>query len=849
MHLRGFSFATVFCAAIIVPKLAAYSLYGSKWTTSTVTMHLQLGAGSGVLLDGFSSWGASAEDALFTWNSHIGATKFAVVRDSTVARSSSNNNVFFNGDVNGQAWGTGVLAVTLIRSVGTSHVETDVIFNNRLNWNSYRGALRSAPAGGTLLDFHRVALHEFGHALGLDHPDEEGQTVSAIMNSRVSSLDALTADDIAGGQALYGSGVSAGTPPVITAQPTSRSVTVGQSTTFAVSASGTSPLSYRWTKSGTTIPGATGATFTLASVTLADAGGYAVVVSNSAGSATSNTATLTVSDPATPPPSPPPPPPPPPPSPPPPSTAPPATIAPAILVAPVSQTANAGGTVSFYVVTSGTTPIRDQWRKDGTNLAGGTSSTLSLTNVQPSQAGNYSVTVSNAAGTVTSASAVLIVHTLPVIVTPPVDQTVPIGGRLRLTVVANGDSLTYAWRKDGAALAGTTGTSYDVAAAQPSHGGSYTVVVTGPAGSVTSAAARVSVVAVAPTVTTAPVAQTANASEGVTFTVAANGTPPLAYQWFKDAQEIPGATGSTLALAAVRAGDAGEYAVRISNGAGSVTSPTATLEVKSSRLVNLSTRAFVPAGGTLTPGFFIRGAGSKPLLIRAIGPTLRLFGIERALAETRLELIAQGSSAPVETEEVQHALSDNEAAALVGAFPLDPAGQDAAVQTSLISRGYTVRVSPGAAGMAGIALAEIYDADSPTSFAQLVNVSTLGFVGSGENVLTAGFVISGNASKQLLIRAVGPGLVPFGVGDTLPDPQVAVVRQGATEPLAMNDNWSNAANLRAAFTASGAFGLPGESNDAAILVTLEPGAYTVIVSSVTANVTGQALVEIYDLDQ
>ena len=79
--------------------------------------------------------------------------------------------------------------------------------------------------------------------------------------------------------------------------------------------------------------------------------------------------------------------------------------------------------------------------------------------------------------------------------------------------------------------------------------------------------------------------------------------------------------------------------------------------------------------------------------------------------------------------------------------------------------------------MAGIALAEIYDADSPTSFAQLVNVSTLGFVGSGENVLTAGFVISGTTSKRLLIRAVGPGLISFGVGDILADPQVAVVEK------------------------------------------------------------------------
>jgi hypothetical protein len=852
MHFRAFLAATLFSVVGFTPHSSAYSLFGSKWSTATITMQLQLGAGSGVLLDGFSSWGASAEDALFTWNSHISSSKFAVVRDSTAPKVAGNrlNNVFFSDDVNGQAWGTGVLAVTIIyTSGGTSQTETDVLFNNRLSWNSYRGPLRAASSGGTLHDFHRVALHEFGHALGLDHPDEKGQSVSALMNSRVSALDALTSDDIAGGQSLYGPAVAVVAPPVITTHPTSRSVLVGQSTTFSVVANSTAAMTYRWTKSGATIIGATGATYTLASAVLTDAASYAVVVSNSAGSVTSTAATLAVTSPVTPtppPPTPPPPTPPPPTVPTPPPT--PAIAAPAILVAPASQSVNAGNAASFYVVTSGTAPLSYQWRKDGVTLPGATGSTLSIPNLQASHAGNYNVTVSNAAGSVTSTAAALTVHALPVIVTPPADQTIAIGERLRLSVVASGTSLSYAWRKDGAALPGASTATYEIAAAQVSHSGSYTAVVTSTAGSVTSAAARVAVVAVAPTVRTAPLAQTANAGEAVTFSVTANGTPPFTYQWFKDTQELPGATSATLSLNAVRTAEGGQYVVRISNAAGSIASSPAMLTVRSSRLVNLSTRAFVPAGGTLTPGFFIRGSGSKPLLIRAIGPTLRQFGVERALSATRLELIAQGSAAPLAREEIQHAITDNEAAALVGAFPLAPDARDAAVQTSLLPSGYTVRVSPGEAGLAGIALAEIYDADSPTSRAQLVNVSTLGFVGAGENVLTAGFAISGNASKRLLIRAVGPGLAQFGVGDTLPDPQLAVVRQGGAEPLAMNDNWPNVENVRAASTAAGAFSLPVGSPDAALVVTLEPGAYTVIVSSVISSVTGQALVEIYDLD-
>src|SRR5688572_18799727 len=236
MHLRVLIAASLFCVAAFVPQSAAYSLFGSKWTTSTVTMQLQLGASSGVLLDGFSSWGASAEDALFTWNGHISSSKFAVVRDSTASRVAGNrlNNVFFSDDVNGQPWGSRVVAVTIIYSSGSAQSETDVLFNNRMTWNSYRGPQRFTNDGGRLNDFHRVALHEFGHALGLDHPDEEGQSVSAIMNSQVTALDALTSDDIAGGQALYGPAGVVVSPPTITTQPTSRSILVGQSTTFSV---------------------------------------------------------------------------------------------------------------------------------------------------------------------------------------------------------------------------------------------------------------------------------------------------------------------------------------------------------------------------------------------------------------------------------------------------------------------------------------------------------------------------------------------------------------------------------------------------------------------------------------
>ena len=204
---RGARVLALGVLALLPAQLPAYNLSGQRWTGTTVVMQLQLGPSSGALLDGSASWGAAAEDALAQWNASLTNVHFTVVRDSTAPMASGNgfNNVFWSPTVYGGAWGSRTLAITLSNYNTSTHAytEADVLFNNTLNWNSYRGALRTAAGGGTLYDFHRVALHEFGHALGLNHPDDIGQSVSAVMNSATSNVDSLTADDIAGAQAIY----------------------------------------------------------------------------------------------------------------------------------------------------------------------------------------------------------------------------------------------------------------------------------------------------------------------------------------------------------------------------------------------------------------------------------------------------------------------------------------------------------------------------------------------------------------------------------------------------------------------------------------------------------------------
>jgi hypothetical protein len=200
------------CAAVRIAH--GFALEGQSWPQgANIVMQLSLG-GNQTLIDNSGSFGVSAEDALSLWNEHLNNVSFSVVRNSDVSPSSGDNlnSVFFSDSVFGSDFGSDTLAVTLRLFQGSTLVEADVVFNNSKSFNSYRGSLRQAQGGGTLHDFHRVALHEFGHVLGLDHPDEANQNKVAVMNSRESDVDALQQDDVDGAQYLYGSAPPHSTP-------------------------------------------------------------------------------------------------------------------------------------------------------------------------------------------------------------------------------------------------------------------------------------------------------------------------------------------------------------------------------------------------------------------------------------------------------------------------------------------------------------------------------------------------------------------------------------------------------------------------------------------------------------
>ncbi len=199
---------------LLAPATHAYVLEGPRWPNNkTITMTLGLGTPNRTLSDGATDWNPIAQEALNIWNGYLGSgVRFAgqAAGTQTGVQSDNVNTVYFAANIYGKAFGGSTLAVTTYFYSGSTISEADVVFNNTKAFDSYRGALRYDSRGVSVPELKRVAVHEFGHALGLDHPDEAGQSVTAIMNARISSLESPQSDDIAGLQAIYGAPT---TPP------------------------------------------------------------------------------------------------------------------------------------------------------------------------------------------------------------------------------------------------------------------------------------------------------------------------------------------------------------------------------------------------------------------------------------------------------------------------------------------------------------------------------------------------------------------------------------------------------------------------------------------------------------
>jgi len=360
-----------------------------------------------------------------------------------------------------------------------------------------------------------------------------------------------------------------------------------------------------------------------------------------------------------------------------------------------------------------------------------------------------------------------------------------------------------------------------------------------------------------PAATGQPSSQTVATGSTTVFSFTASGAPTPAYQWFLNGAAIPSATSSTLVISGATAANAGSYTCTATNSLGSVTSSAATLNVVNTpdpgRLTNISCRATVGTGGNiLIAGFVVGGAGTagtEQLLIRGSGPALVPFGVSGTLPDPQLKLFTSAGTLIDSNDGWAGNAKIASTAAAVGAFAWSsPTSHDAALLESLAG-GYTAQIA-GESGDTGVALAEVYDATPAGTYTpttpRIVNISARVQVGTGGNILIAGFAIGGSTSKTVLIRASGPALIPFGVTGTLPDPQLQL-HAGDGSVIATNAAWGGNAQIASAAASVGAFTWSNTgSNDSALLITLPPGAYTAQVAGASGD-TGVALVEVYEV--
>jgi len=213
--LRLFSILIVLVIFAAVSRRASgYALEGQHWPAGTVvTFQMGFGSAGRTLIDGNTSWDAAAAPALSAWNNAMARLRYNdTVASPPVSSGDGVNAIVFSSTVFGQKFGSGTLAVTYWRISGSIMTEADILFNRNQQFDSYRGPLRFGSNGWCIGDIRRVLIHELGHALGLDHPDQHGQHVDAIMNSVISNRETLSPDDISGAQSMYAAPTPTPTP-------------------------------------------------------------------------------------------------------------------------------------------------------------------------------------------------------------------------------------------------------------------------------------------------------------------------------------------------------------------------------------------------------------------------------------------------------------------------------------------------------------------------------------------------------------------------------------------------------------------------------------------------------------
>jgi hypothetical protein len=682
-----------------------------------------------------------------------------------------------------------------------------------------------------------------------------------------------------------------GIAPTISGQPSDQAATVGNTVTFSFATSGGNPVptlkwqlstdgGVNWTDLANTgiYSGVTTTTLTLTNVTLGLSGNkYRGVATNTAGTGTSSSAALTVSSAPTPP-------------------NPSSTTAPAITTQPVSQLAIAGGSAVFSVVATGNPAPSYQWRRNGANISGVTGSTLTVTGLSLSDSGAvFDVVASNSAGSATSTAAILTV-TSAISTSAVFSGDLGTGGKYSLYVRGDGTAVLIASLPNGRGnfvvnfTIGADGTFHVTTSVVTAANVVSALDVDSPSRQINAVTSVSFTGAIANGQLTGQIdgsgdafgglAQAlggASSNAGYYQAAAVNGGSGTAYVIVSPSGTVTGlvSVNGILQAGVGTVGTDGKFTLQLSgslaftaalngtNGSvsgqllnqGTATGSFAGLVdnvAATDQLVNISARATSGDNEQIViSGFIIGGTQSRTVMVRAIGPSLAAYGVTGVMENPVLTIYDANRNAILTNDDWS---SSPDAALLsstatrVGAFTLAAGSKDAAVIATLPPGNYTAQATRAANTANGVALIEVYDANSTAgnSTQSLVNISSRGQVRTGDGVLIDGFIVSGNAPKKVLIRGVGPSLTAYGVVNVLGNPFLKLF-QGSTV-IASNDDWgSGDANAIVAASAQvGAFPLGTNSKDSVLLLTLVPGLYTVQLSGADGG-TGVGLLEVYQV--
>jgi len=611
---------------------------------------------------------------------------------------------------------------------------------------------------------------------------------------------------------------AAAVAPSITSQPANQTTFAGQTATFSVIASGTAPLSYQWQKNGAAIGGAISSSYTTPAEVTSDNGAqFTVVVSNTAGTIISNAATLTVN---------------------------PDPVAPSITAQPASQTINAGQTATFSVTATGTAPLSYQWQKNSATIAGATSSSYTTPAETASDNGaQFSVVVSNSAGTVTSNAAILTVNAPPAITAQPVNQTVAVGQTATFSVTATGTApLSYQWRKNSANISGATASTYTTpATASTDNGAQFSVVISNAAGSVTSNTATLTV-NVPPSITTQPSSVTITAGQTATFSVTAAGTAPLTYQWSQNGTAISGATSASYTTPTETTSASGaQFTVVVSNSVGNVTSSAATLTVNAAPVAPSITAQ--PSSVTITAGqtatFSVTATGTAPLNYQWSQNGTAISGATSASYTTPTETTsASGTQFTVVVSNSTGNVTSNAATLTVNAAPVAPSitTQPSSVT---ITAGQTATFSVAATGTAPLTYQWSQNGTAisgATSASYTTPTETTSASGTQFTVVVSnsvGNVTSSAATLTVNAAPVAPSITAQPSSVTITAGQTATFSVTATGTAPLTYQWSqNGTAISGATSAS--YTTPAETTSAS------GSQFTVVVSNSAGSATSNA---------